>query len=55
MKLFVITETVPHETYNEFHGVFSTKELAEAFLLSLPGWDAIGMEIEEVELDEGRP
>jgi hypothetical protein len=47
MKLFVIVSTIDYETYQQFHGAFSTREKAEEIAKSISQ-----SEILEVELDQ---
>ena len=47
MKLYVIISTIQYETYEQFHGVFSSREKAEEKAKSISGSEVI-----EVELDQ---
>ena len=51
MELYVVTSTT-YETYNEFHGVFSTRELAEKKIGELPNYLYADAAIHVVELDD---
>jgi len=55
MKVYVVVTTIEYETFNEFRGVFSTREKAENKLNTLSESESYYGDVLEVELDDMDP